>query len=270
MTIPLLAQFKRSLFLGLLAATHPPTHRPEQDEWEARVLPHTAIEPLATHLWHVTGVLGDRLPPREMVLYRLPDTTLLIHSAIALSQSEMDRLESLGNPTVLIVPNRIHRLDALLYKQRYPDLQIVCPAAARSFVEAVVPVDGLAEDILPNYGIVCHSPAGIYDQELAYELPLPSGRALVFTDILFNLTDTYLDQHIPNRGAVFNWLGASGYFGITRFGRWFFLRDRTAYRQWLEQLADNLPDLQAISVAHGEPIVENCPQRLREAAGRLL
>ena len=256
--------------MSFLASTHPPTHRAGEDEWDARVLPHTAIEPLATDLWHVTGILDDRLPPREMVLYRLPDKTLLIHSAIALSQPEMNKLEALGEPTILIVPNRIHRLDAVLYKQRYPNLKIVCPAAAQPFVEAVVPVSGLAEEVLPRYDIVCHVPAGIYDQELAYELPLPSGRALVFTDILFNLTEAYLDQHIPNRGAVFNWLGASGYFGITRFGRWFFLRDRTAYRQWLEQLADNLPDLQAISVAHGEAIVENCPQRLREAAERLL
>jgi|GEM_PF-6969674 len=188
MTIPKSAQFKRAFFLALLAATHPPSHRIEQDEWNARVLPHTAIESLADNLWHVTGVLDKRLPPREMVLYRLPDTTLLIHSAIALNPAAMDRLESLGRPKILIVPNRIHRLDAALYKQRYPTLQVICPAAARSFVEAVVPVDGIAEEILPRYGIVCHSPAGIYEQELAYELPLPSGRALVFTDILFNLT----------------------------------------------------------------------------------
>lgn len=270
MTIPKSAQFKRAFFLALLAATHPPSHRIEQDEWNARVLPHTAIESLADNLWHVTGVLDKRLPPREMVLYRLPDTTLLIHSAIALNPAAMDRLESLGRPKILIVPNRIHRLDAALYKQRYPTLQVICPAAAQSFVEAVVPVDGIAEEILPRYGIVCHSPAGIYEQELAYELPLPSGRALVFTDILFNLTDAYLDKHIPQRGSVFSWLGASGYFGLTRFGRWFFLRDRTAYRQWLENLAKSLPDLEVISVAHGEPIANNCSQRLYAAARRLL
>jgi len=48
------------------------------------------------------------------------------------------------------------------------------------------------------------------------------------------------------------------------------LRHFLAYRQWLEALADGIPELQVISVAHGSPIVNNCNSRLREAAARLL
>ena len=48
------------------------------------------------------------------------------------------------------------------------------------------------------------------------------------------------------------------------------MKERNAYRQWLEALADSIPDLQVISVAHGSPIVKNCNSRLREAAARLL
>lgn len=63
-----------------------------------------------------------------MVLYCLPNSALLIHSPIALNESEMNKLETLGTPSILIVPNRIHRLDAAVYKQRYPQIRIVCPA----------------------------------------------------------------------------------------------------------------------------------------------
>lgn len=258
----------RTLFFSALAAAKP-SQGVAADTWQSHVLPHSAIEALTPELWHITGILPGVVPPREMVLYRLPNSRLLIHSAIALDEPEMQKLEAIGTPHILIVPNRIHRIDAAIYKQRYPQLTVVCPAAAKPYVEEVVAVDGTAEDVLPGYGIVCHQPAGIYDQELVYELPLSTGKALVFTDILFNLTPAYLQDTIPDRSRLFGWLGASGFFGITRFGRWFFLADRQAYRQWLLSLADGIPDLRVISVAHGSPVTENCAERLRQAADRL-
>jgi hypothetical protein len=240
-------------------------------EWLSHVLPHSPIQELAPNLWHMTGILpAAGHPPREMVLYKLPDSTLLIHSTIVLNEAGMAQLESLGTPKIMIVPNRIHRLDARVYKQRYPELLVVAPAAAKPYVEEVVSVDALAEELLPNYGIICHQPAGIRPQELAYELQLPTGKALIFTDILFNLTESYLDRYVPKSKLLIRWVGASSYFGITALGKRFFMSDRNAYRQWLEALADNIPSLRVISVAHGEPIVTNCTQRLREAAARLL
>jgi hypothetical protein len=266
------------LFYSFFSSIKPRQHRSTstQDEWQSHVLPHGAIEELAPNLWHVTGTLPSAtMVPREMILYRLADASLLIHSAIALNETEMAKLESLGRPKILIVPNRIHRLDAGVYKQRYPKLLVVCPAAAKPYVEQVVAVDGIAEEVLKAYGIICHEPAGIRPQELVYELPLPTGKALVFTDILFNLNKSYFQQNLPASKFLFQWLGASvigssGFFGITGLGRQFFMSDRNAYRQWLEALADSIPELRVISVAHGSPIVADCNNRLREAAARLL
>ena len=238
------------------------------DKWISHVLPHSPIEELAPSLWQVTGSIG--LAPREMILYKLPDSTLLIHSAIALDEAGMRQLESLGTPKIMIVPNRIHRMDAGVYKQRYPKLLTIAPEAAKPYVEEVVPVDAIAEEFLPDYDIICHEPMGIRPQELVYELPLPTGKALIFTDILFNLTESYLERYVPRNRFIFRWLGASGYFGITALGKHFFMSDRIPYRQWLEALADNTPSLCVISVAHGEPITDNCVERLREAAARLL
>ena len=266
------------LFYSFFSSIKPRKQRgtSTSDEWQSHVLPHGAIEELASNLWHVTGTLpSSTIVPREMVLYRLADASLLIHSAIALNEAGMAKLESLGTPKILVVPNRIHRLDAGVYKQRYPQLIIVCPAAAKPYVEQVVAVDGIAEEVLRAYGIICHEPAGIRPQELVYELPLPTGKALVFTDILFNLNKSYLQQHLPTGEFLLQWIGASaigssGFFGITGLGRRFFMSDRNAYRQWLEALADGIPDLRVISVAHGSPIVADCNYRLREAAARLL
>lgn len=146
---------------------------------------------------------------------------------------------------------------------------MVAPKVAKPYVEEVVPVDAVAEELLPDYGIICHQPLGIRPQELVYELPLSTGKALIFTDILFNLTESYLEQYLPHNKLILRWLGASGYFGITALGKRFFMTDRGAYREWLRTLADHVPSLCVISVAHGEPITTNCPERLREAAARL-
>lgn len=240
------------------------------DDWSAHVLPHSSIQALASDLWHVTGVLPSVGPaPREMVIYKLADSSLLLHSAIALHEAEMTQLESLGTPKIMIVPNRIHRLDARVYKQRYPELLVVAPQIAKPYVEELLPVDAVAEELLPDYGIICHQPLGIRPQELVYELPLSTGKALVFTDILFNLTESYLDQYVPQNKLILRWLGATGYFGITALGQRFFMTDRKAYGQWLRTLADCVPSLCVISVAHGEPITTNCQERLYEAAARL-
>ena len=237
------------------------------DEWSAHVLPHGSIQELAPGLWHVTGTLP--VAPREMVIYKLADSGLLIHSAIALDEAGMEKLESLGKPKIMIVPNRIHKIDAGVYKRRYPELLVVTPEVAKPHVEEEVPVDATAEELLSNYEIVCHQPAGIRPQELVYELPLSMGKALIFTDILFNLTESYLNTYMPRSKLIFRLLGASGYFGITALGKRFFMTDKVAYREWLQDLADSNPSLCVISVAHGEPITMNCPERLREAAARL-
>ncbi|MBD2295610.1 hypothetical protein H6G06_19560 [Anabaena sphaerica FACHB-251] len=240
-------------------------------EWESHVLPHSPIEELAPNIWHVTGIFpNEPVAPREMIIYKLPDSSLLIHSAICLDEPTIQQLESLGDPKIMIIPNPIHRLDAKVYKQRYPDLIVVTPAVVKPYAEQIVNVEEIAEQFLPQYGITCHQPAGINPQELAYELPLPTGKALIFTDILFNLTDEYLTKYVPKNKYILSWLGAAGFFGITFLGKSFFMNDRKAYRQWLEKLADTVQPLQIISVAHGEPITNNCQQKLREAAARLL
>lgn len=257
------------LFYGFFALAKPPPPESDRfvDEWAAHVLPHSSITELAAGLWHVTGVLGPT--PREMVIYRLSDGSLLIHSAIALDDLGLAHLESLGTLKIMIVPNRIHRIDAGIYKRRYPELVVVAPAVAKPYVEEVVPVDAIAEELLPEYGIVCHLPAGVRPQELAYELPLAIGKALVFTDILFNLTDAYLEAYAPRSKCLLRWLGAGNHFGITALGQRFFMTDKAAYRLWLQSLADTVSSLRVISVAHGEPIINNCSEQLRAAANRL-
>jgi hypothetical protein len=83
------------LFYSFFSSIKPrqPKGTSTQDEWQLHVFPHGAIEELSPNLWHVTGTLpSSTMVPREMVIYRLADATLLIHSAIALNEPEWQNL----------------------------------------------------------------------------------------------------------------------------------------------------------------------------------
>jgi hypothetical protein len=89
------------------------------------------IAKLEGNLWTVDGDI--RLPGgvfvRKMVLMRLRDGRIVIHSAIALEQSAMTQIERWGEPAFCIVPNKRHRLDAPAFRRHYPALSMICPAA---------------------------------------------------------------------------------------------------------------------------------------------
>lgn len=237
--------------------------------WNDHVFPHGPLTQIAPKLWVVQGRLPRGPLPRTMIVHLLSGPggrpRLLIHSAVALDADGMKQLEALGEPAVMIVPNRFHRLDAAVFKHRYPHLKVLCPDAARKFVEQKVAVDGSCEAELPAWGVTCHRPPGIRDGELCYELDVGDGRskALVVTDVLFNL------PHLPGfSGWLLRLLGSSGFFGITRIGKFLLLENREAFRNWLHALSRR-GDLQHICVGHGDVVSANIAAKLHEAARRV-
>ncbi|MCG3172905.1 MAG: hypothetical protein GMKNLPBB_01076 [Myxococcota bacterium] len=230
--------------------------------WTDGISPHGGIAPLASNLWVVTGALKNMPLPRNMVIYRMRDGGLLIHSAIAMTDEAMAAMEKLGKPSIMIVPTRYHRLDAPRYKKRYPDIRVLCPKGSDKFVREVVQVDGHCEDVFKNGGMGVRAIAidGVKPIELAYELDVDGGKALVVCDCLFHLKEGNWFQR--------NIMRVVGYFGMTPIGKMFLLQDRARYRQWLEDQSRR-EDWKAVIVAHGEPVTSGCSARLKEAADRL-
>lgn len=226
------------------------------------VSPHGPLVPLADRLWQVTGSL-PRLPmPRNMAIYRLASGGLLVHSAIALDEPGFAALAALGPVEVVVVPSPFHRLDARAYRERFPTAQFLGPRQAMKKIGEVVALDGACEDVLPTLGIVAHRPPGTRGLELAYELPVAGGVALVFCDLLFNLL------HLPGfGGVVVRLIGSSGFFGTTRIGRRWLLDDAKVWAAWLAHLGERT-DVVVIAVAHGDAVREGCAARLRAAAAR--
>lgn len=89
------------------------------------VQPHRKLTEPAENLWTVEGTI--KMPPGPLphrtTIARLQSGALVIFSAIALNDAKMQKIEVLGRPSVLIVPNTFHGQDAAAWKARYPDMR---------------------------------------------------------------------------------------------------------------------------------------------------
>jgi len=229
-----------------------------------RILPHGAIEQLAPGLWSVRGDLPIPLH-RNMIIYQLPEGGLLLHSVIAMNEAGMAALDALGKPAICVVPSSGHRMDAGFYRARYPKMKIVCPAGIRAKVEKVVPVGATCEEALPAMGVRLHGLGDMRDGELAYEVSVPGGKALLLCDAIGNA------DYAPGLlGSFFKNVtgGMRGRLAVPRIVRLFLVKDKAALRQALTNMAA-IPDLRLVTVAHGHAVREACGEALREAAASL-
>jgi hypothetical protein len=212
------------------------------------VLPHGKLMRLADNVMSVTGKM--QMPPmgeveRRMTVVRLADGRLVIWSAMALDEAEMRELESFGKPAYLIVPGDLHRMDARAWKDRYPQLVVVAPAAARAKVQEVVPVDATEVDF-GDPKVRYLAVPGTGEREAALLVEGAGGTTLVLNDLIFDLA---------NRPGVSGWLfKAIGMTGdeahIPPVIRMRKVVDKAALSTALQQWA-HLPRLEQVIISHG-------------------
>ena len=226
------------------------------------ILPHGDFRQLDKNLWTLEGTLPHHMPlPRTMTVFRMQDGGLWIHSAIALRDDIRAKLESFGPPKVLVVPSTMHRLDAPVYKALYPGIKVVCPAAARSKVEDVVPVDDTCENAFRNSEVIAHTMPGAKPIELAYELPLSTGaKALVFNDLLVNVKSAK-----GVFGGLLKLIGRIGTFRSPPSNKLLLLDDRKKFHFWLEKQSKR-SDVKVVTFGHGSAVTQGIPEHFAEAA----
>jgi hypothetical protein len=228
---------------------------------EHRIFPHGKLETLAPNLWLVRGSQSFPLR-RNMIVYRLPDGTLLLHSVVAMDDEGMKVLEALGRPAVMVIPHGFHRMDSGFYKRRYPDLKVACPDQGKARAEALCQkVDASPEELLKPLGIKVHTVTGATQGEFALEVDIPGGKALVTNDIVGGPTP---GEPIP---FLLRLIGAPpGHrLAVARIVRWRRVKDKVAVRAWLHLMAEN-EAIKIITASHGPPVTSHCAEALRDAA----
>jgi hypothetical protein len=210
-----------------------------------KVAEHGPLEQLGKNLWSVAAKLKMPLgeTTRHMTVATLEKGGLVIYSAIALAETEMAKLEALGRPRYLVVPSAIHRIDARPWKERYPDLVVVAPAAARDKVGEVVGVDCTLVN-LGDPAVRIFTVPGTANRELAMVV----GKTLVVNDLIFNLPRL---RGIPR--LLYRMFGfGPGKPTIPKLVAKKLVDDKAAVKAELRRWANN--GFERLLVAHGAPI----------------
>lgn len=215
----------------------------EAAEWS--VLAHDPIQELSENLWRVEGALPRFGMRRVMTVVRLGDARLLIHSAIALDEPSMKRLEAWGKPAVLLIPHVRHRMDAPRFKHRYPELRVFAPPAVMDKARAVVTVDGTYADAPLDASASLGLLDGMAGAEGVLTVRSTGGTSVVLNEVVFDLEP-------PKNALLRSLMNLSG-FGpgavVTPVVKLESVRDRPKLAAHLERLAA-IPDLARLIVSH--------------------
>jgi hypothetical protein len=223
------------------------------------VLPHQPLEKHSEDLWSVSGKMpgGNQ---RRMTIARRADGKLVIHNAIALGDAEMKQIEAWGEPAYMIVPNGFHRMDSVIYKQRYPKLDVLCPQAARKKVSELVPVAGHLEEMPRDAKVELFHLRGMKQREGALRIKSGSTASVVFNDTLLNLA--------PTGGVAGFFMAPTGTLSVPRFSSWMMLKSAAELKEHLNELA-RTPGLTHVVPGHGDVVATEPGAQLQQAAARL-
>ncbi len=210
------------------------------------VLPHGPIDELADNLWHVTGSVPGMSLKRTMAVVKLQDASLVLHNPIALEERALARLEEWGTPALLVIPNGWHRLDARIFKERYPAARVIAPRGSRAKVAEVVEVDlTYDEHESPDPTVRFEHLQGVAEAEGAMFVRSADGTSVVLNDVLFNM-----DRKRDVLGFLFTTLlGSAPGPRVSRLAKLTLIKDKRALRGDFERFA-SIDDLVRLIVAH--------------------
>ena len=234
------------------------------EKWE--VMPHGPLVEVDDGIMTVAGEIDMPLGhfPRRMTVVALAGGGTAIYSAIALDAGEMARIEAMGPPAILIVPGDAHRMDAAIWKQRYPDLRVLTPPGAAQKVGEVVPVDPVT-DRLDDPAVRWEIVPGTGGHEGALVVRRAGGVTIVCNDVIGNVA------HPHGIGARI--MGRLMGFGVSepqvpRVIKHRVIDDSAAlagqFRAWAEE-----PGLVRLIVSHGDVIEEHAREVLLKLAEKL-
>ena len=225
------------------------------------VLPHDELLPVNERIFTVVGELKMPLMrlPRRMSIVRLSTGEIVIFSAIALSEPEMVKVESLGRPAFLVVPSQMHRLDAPSYARRYPQITVAAPRAGVEKIGEVVRIDTSTPDF-GDSGVRYVEVAG----DSALEVDCEDGMTLIVNDLIGD---------IHGQSGIGGWLlRMMGFAGdeahVPAPVKMLLGKHKSEVARQFLAWAER-PDLRRIIVSHGDPIGTDPKSVLRRLAAGL-
>jgi hypothetical protein len=272
--------------------------------WDSRVVhDHGPLKNIWPSVLYTLEAPGCSMGPpiRNMHIYRVPDGSnrLVIYNGVSINDTTLKEIEVLGTPTVLVVPNWMHREDAAIWKDKFPNILVVCPATANMKASEEVKVDMSIEEWVTKEEwspyVACKDIDGWAKFELILEVQLEAvgkgskkntGKiAMIVCDLLFTMVDCPKMNFV---GKLISWFFDSSIIlpsdpdtmiivpAVTRIARLFAIKDWKKTEQWYRTYAKEWGSkIAVILVGHGVPVVqvnpnEGCTKALEGVADQLI
>lgn len=202
----------------------------------------------------------------RMTVVELPNNKLWIHSPSKITDSLLEDLSALGDPTYLVSPNKIHHLYLNEWKERFPHGHLYAPPGLvhkRQDVCFNQELTDLPEDAWINeIDQLIFRGSTMMEEVVFFHKP---SQTLILTDLIENFPDNHFHGF---KNAIAKMAGIVSPDGKTPLD-WrlsFLLGKRKARDSFSRMLAWN-PE--KIIIAHGECIDENAVQFLNKSFGWL-
>lgn len=197
-------------------------------------------------LWEVRGEWSNKLG-RRMTVIRINSNELLIHSAIAIKDADLNWLNSLGKVSYIVAPNTFHCSDAPWYAQKFPDAQLFVPESKLIHFSKL----GLNPKNLniENFKSVSDEVEFFYMrgsrmQETA--LIHKKSKTLILCDLAFNMENVF--SGIEKR--IMNWNKVGGQFGPSKLTKYLFTKSTKELKNSYSKIMDM--NFDRIIVNHGQ------------------
>lgn len=265
--------------------------------WSSRVVrSHGPLQEIWPQVLYTLEAPGcSKGPPvRNMSIYRVPDNSkrLVIYNGVSINDDTLKEIEALGTPTILVVPNGMHREDAAIWKDKFPKIVVVCPIYDKKKISDVVPIDMTMDEWVKlddwSSFVTIKDIDGWCKFEHVLEVqldPKKDGKvAMMICDLLFTLV---YDPNFSWSDKIISWAFDCCYITptdknsiiipkVSRIARVFVIKDWKKAEQWYRSYAKECgKSIAVILVGHGVPIVEinpdeGCTKALEGVADQLI
>jgi hypothetical protein len=236
--------------------------------------PLATLKPLAAEIWLVDGpqVRFYGMPfPTRMVVIRLNNGELLLHSPIAFSQALADELAALGRVRHLVSPNWIHYAGIPGWQAAFPDaVTWAAPNVRARAAKRGVAVrfdrdlsDAPEAEWRGEIDQMTVHGSAVHQEVVFFHI---ASATLILTDLIENLEPRNLRWWVIPLAWLGGVLAPNG--AMPRDMRQTFQGDRAALREAIERMLAWAPE--RVIIAHGRWFERDGAGELRRAFGWLL
>jgi len=182
---------------------------------------------IENNLFTMDGQLSKNPIGRRMIVIRLSNNELVVHSPIYLEGAIKSELDSLGELTTILVPNKRHTLEVKKVHAQYPHSKIFVSDGLQKEFSKRFPIYGTYEEdwIVPlSDELDVFSIEGLHNPEVVFFHK--ESKTLIVADVFFNFNHN--DFSGFTRPLML--LNKATQFGTTLLYKWSMVKDKSLFK----------------------------------------